>query len=131
MILRMRTRNIWILIIIMVLMLLGVLFLSDKISESGLIEPVNDSVVEDIIGQNGNLDKCYVPENGPCKANFKRYFFDTSEDKCKEFSGCYPLIFETLEECKDSCELRFEPPVCGNGICESGEDENNCLEDCE
>jgi|TARA_Y100000310_G_scaffold264017_1_gene274531 hypothetical protein len=37
-------------IILVVIILFGILFLSDKISDSRLIEPVNDSIVEELFG---------------------------------------------------------------------------------
>ena len=68
-------------------------------------EPVeSQSLVE---SQTLVTSKCeLVPEAGPCKAYFKKYYFDKSEGKCKEFvwGGCGGVVpFETLEECK-SCE---------------------------
>ena len=50
--------------------------------------------------------KCsQVGETGPCKALFKKYYFDKTEKKCKEFiwGGCDGVVpFQTLEECQ-SC----------------------------
>ncbi|MBL7815919.1 MAG: BPTI/Kunitz domain-containing protein [Saprospiraceae bacterium] len=50
--------------------------------------------------------KCkQVGDAGPCLAAFKRYYFDATERKCKEFTwgGCNGVVpFETLEECQ-SC----------------------------
>ena len=43
------------------------------------------------------------PNVGPCNAAFVRYYFDTAEGKCKEFTwgGCAGVVpFETLEECQ-------------------------------
>ena len=44
-----------------------------------------------------------IPNEGPCNAAFVRYYFDTAENKCKEFTwgGCDGVVpFETLEECE-------------------------------
>ncbi|KKQ37504.1 MAG: Kunitz/bovine pancreatic trypsin inhibitor domain protein [Candidatus Woesebacteria bacterium GW2011_GWA1_37_7] len=53
--------------------------------------------------------RCYLdPETGPCKAFFKRYYYDINDSKCKEFTwgGCNGIVpFETLEECRTLCEL--------------------------
>jgi Kunitz/Bovine pancreatic trypsin inhibitor domain len=50
--------------------------------------------------------KCsQVGETGSCKALFKKYYFDKTEKKCKEFiwGGCEGVVpFQTLEECQ-SC----------------------------
>jgi hypothetical protein len=46
------------------------------------------------------------PDPGFCKAYIKRYYYDQTEKKCKEFiwGGCDGVVpFETLEECKQ-CE---------------------------
>lgn len=51
------------------------------------------------------VGKCsQIPEAGPCKAAFKKYYFDRKEKKCKEFTwgGCNGVVpFETLEECQN------------------------------
>ena len=65
----MRTRNIVLLIIIVILVLFGILFLSDKIFDSGLIEPVNGPVVEGVGVVCGNDDDCpsdYGCNKGKC-----------------------------------------------------------------
>lgn len=46
------------------------------------------------------------PESGPCKAMFKRYYYDKEDKKCKEFiwGGCDGVVpFETMEECEKQC----------------------------
>lgn len=52
-------------------------------------------------------DRCQLePEAGPCYALHKRYYYDRTEKRCKEFSwgGCEGVVpFETLEACK-ACE---------------------------
>lgn len=52
------------------------------------------------------LTKCSQKgETGPCKALVKKYYFDPTEKKCKEFiwGGCDGVVpFQTLEECQ-SC----------------------------
>ena len=40
-------RGYWI-VIILIIVLFGILFFSDKIFDGGLIEPVNDSIVEEV-----------------------------------------------------------------------------------
>ena len=48
------------------------------------------------------------PDSGPCEAAITKYYYDSSEDKCKEFiyGGCQGTIpFDTLEECIE-CECR-------------------------
>jgi hypothetical protein len=45
-----------------------------------------------------------TPDPGPCKAFFKRYYFDAAEGKCKEFiwGGCDGVVpFETLLSCQE------------------------------
>lgn len=48
--------------------------------------------------------KCALePQVGPCNAAFRKYYFDQTEKKCKEFTwgGCAGVVpFETLEECQ-------------------------------
>ena len=50
--------------------------------------------------------KCnQIGKAGPCKAYFKKYYYDKTEKKCKEFiwGGCDGVVpFQTLEECQ-SC----------------------------
>lgn len=46
------------------------------------------------------------PNAGDCEAHIKKYYFDKSEGKCKEFfwGGCQGVVpFETMEEC-ESCK---------------------------
>ena len=48
-----------------------------------------------------------LPESGPCKARFTRYYFDQVERVCKTFTwgGCDGVVpFNTLEECREACE---------------------------
>ncbi len=49
-------------------------------------------------------DRCQlIPETGPCRAYFIKYYYDKNEKKCKEFvwGGCEGVVpFNTLEECK-------------------------------
>ncbi|KKQ37129.1 MAG: Proteinase inhibitor I2 [Candidatus Woesebacteria bacterium GW2011_GWA1_37_7] len=53
--------------------------------------------------------RCYMnPDVGPCKALFKRYYYDINDSKCKEFTwgGCNGVVpFETIEECQTLCEF--------------------------
>lgn len=39
-------------------------------------------------------------------------------------------LFATLSDCQSNCFAPPPLPVCGNGICESNEDTQNCLSDC-
>ena len=44
-------------------------------------------------------------DTGPCFAAFRKYYYDKTEKKCKEFiwGGCNGVVpFQTLEECQ-SC----------------------------
>ncbi|MBS3082091.1 BPTI/Kunitz domain-containing protein [Candidatus Pacearchaeota archaeon] len=47
------------------------------------------------------------PESGTCKAIFERYYFDSSENICKQFiwGGCGGVVpFKTIEDCQKVCE---------------------------
>ncbi len=53
------------------------------------------------------------PDPGFCKGHFEEFYFDAQSGTCKTFfwGGCQGSVpFETLEECKKSCEL----PLGGN-----------------
>jgi hypothetical protein len=55
-------------------------------------------------------DCSLLPDPGPCKALFKKYYYDQNEKKCKQFNwgGCDGVVpFETLEDCQKKCS-------CGN-----------------
>lgn len=46
------------------------------------------------------------PDPGMCRAYMPRYYYDSTEKKCKEFiyGGCQGNVpFETLEECQRAC----------------------------
>jgi hypothetical protein len=46
------------------------------------------------------------PNPGPCEAAIIRYYYDQTENKCKEFiwGGCAGVVpFETLQECQQKC----------------------------
>ncbi len=51
--------------------------------------------------------KCSLkPETGPCKAFFKKYYYDADNKTCKSFiwGGCGGLVpFDTLEDCNKTC----------------------------
>lgn len=53
-------------------------------------------------------ERCYEkPDTGMCKALFYKYYYNQKEGKCESFvwGGCRGNIpFETLKECKSSCE---------------------------
>jgi hypothetical protein len=101
----MRTRNIVLLIIIIILVLFGILFLSDKISDSGLIEPVNgpfrgfscskdsDCALQQIIaccgGESYYHDSCFNVDYKP-----------TTKTKSCEGQGCSKVL--NAQSCK--CE---------------------------
>jgi len=47
-----------------------------------------------------------IPDVGPCKARIPKYYFDKTDQKCKEFfwGGCNGVVpFETLTECNKKC----------------------------
>jgi len=52
--------------------------------------------------------KCRLkPDPGPCKGAFTMYYFDKTEQQCKEFTwgGCHGTVpFETMEECQACLE---------------------------
>lgn len=48
-----------------------------------------------------------VPDPGPCKAAFRRFYFDQSTQRCRDFiwGGCGGVVpFETRRECRTACE---------------------------
>ena len=54
------------------------------------------------------IDICLLPkEPGLCMAYFERYYYDSSDQKCKKFvyGGCMAKRnnFETLEDCQSTC----------------------------
>lgn len=56
--------------------------------------------------EQNHKDCSLVPDPGPCKALFKKYYFDQKEKKCKEFiyGGCNGVVpFETLADCQKKC----------------------------
>jgi hypothetical protein len=67
-------------------------------------QAVVDSKEEEPAKLGINENRCtLVPDPGPCKAFFTKYYYDQSEKKCKEFSwgGCDGVVpFDTLEECE-------------------------------
>jgi hypothetical protein len=47
-----------------------------------------------------------IPEKGPCKALFKRYYFDQGTRTCESFTwgGCQGVVpFATLVDCESAC----------------------------
>jgi len=60
--------------------------------------------------QGKKTNRCsLIPESGPCKALFTKYYYDKTEKKCKEFNwgGCEGVVpFETLEECQKECNCK-------------------------
>lgn len=63
---------------------------------------------------NDNIEKIdsrceLIPEHGPCKANFTKYFFDKNSNECGTFfyGGCAGVVpFDSLAECKTICEKK-------------------------
>ncbi|XP_049527435.1 BPTI/Kunitz domain-containing protein-like [Dermacentor silvarum] len=55
------------------------------------------------------------PEKGPCNESYTHYYFNTQNKTCQEFiyGGCEGNVnnYETIEECRVSCELRPRP-IC-------------------
>ena len=53
-------------------------------------------------------DICYLePDSGECDAAFPMYYFNSQYQQCDIFSwgGCNGVVlFESLEECQDTCE---------------------------
>lgn len=61
------------------------------------------------------------PDPGICKAYMPRYYFDESEDTCKEFiwGGCGGTVpFETLESCIEACEKGKNSKVVDYSLCQ-------------
>lgn len=74
---------------------------TESISPS--VIPTSASAVTDVIPENCELQ----PAPGTCFANMRRYYFDTLDGSCTEFiwGGCDGTVpFETLEDCKTTCE---------------------------
>ena len=55
-------------------------------------------------------DRCELePQGGPCYGLFPKYYYDTSEKKCKVFTwgGCEGVVpFDSLEECENKCHCK-------------------------
>ena len=79
----------------------------------------------ELIGQEESVNEvarmkpffCYLPsETGPCKAGFRRYYYDHKKDKCLKFTygGCRGNRnnFKTMEECNERCGS--VPKKCGS-----------------
>ncbi len=70
--------------------------------------------------------ECYMPGQEMC-AQVITYGMDGAGN-CKEFgSSCLPPGWKKVDRCPRPGEGRA---YCGNGICEIGEDQNNCHDDC-
>nr|ACY68698.1 Kunitz-type serine protease inhibitor isoform 2 [Parasuta nigriceps] len=75
------------------LLLLGLLTLWE------ILTPVSSTVRPDF---------CYLPDDsGPCKHNFKAFYYNAKQRKCLEFlyGGCEGNAnnFRTIEECQRTC----------------------------
>lgn len=61
-------------------------------------------------------EKCKLkPDPGTCMAYIPGYYFSESENACKEFiwGGCEGVVpFDTLEECKETCEKEINNDDC-------------------
>lgn len=62
---------------------------------------------------NRNLpEKCsLIPDRGPCKGLFWKYYYNAKTKKCEEFvyGGCNGVVpFETKEECESLCKNKKE-----------------------
>ncbi len=47
-----------------------------------------------------------IPDTGPCRAMFTKYFFNQNSSKCESFTwgGCQGVVpFQSLQDCKNSC----------------------------
>ena len=63
-------------------------------------------IVSGCCKESNHKDCSLIPDPGPCKAAFKKYYYDQKEKKCKEFiyGGCNGVVpFQTLEDCKKKC----------------------------
>ncbi|CAC5359429.1 unnamed protein product [Mytilus coruscus] len=66
--------------------------------------------IHDIEGRSEPIrDPCYLPKKtGPCRAAFRRYFYDANTGNCKSFiyGGCRGNgnNFKSVKECKRTCE---------------------------
>jgi hypothetical protein len=58
-------------------------------------------------GKDQNHPDCYlIPDSGPCKGSFTKYYFDKTEKKCAPFiwGGCGGVVpFQTFVECNNKC----------------------------
>lgn len=70
-------------------------------------EPPNPAIPDGFVNISSDTKCILKPETGPCKALFKRYYFNPKHGECASFiwGGCGGVVpFETLEECKKTCE---------------------------
>jgi len=52
-------------------------------------------------------EKCYKKgKTGMCRGYFKKYNFNIKTKKCEKYiyGGCGEVVFNTLNECKQTCE---------------------------
>ncbi len=78
---------------------MGRIYATDaKVSE----DSQKDEVIKDMKA------RCSLkPESGPCKALYRKYYFDSESKKCKNFGwgGCDGVVpFDSGEDCKELCE---------------------------
>ena len=71
----------------------------DKLMERGwAINPDKDRISSQLCS--------LIPDPGPCKAAFTKYYFDTETNTCQMFTwgGCDGIVpFDTIERCKYLC----------------------------
>ena len=107
----MRIRNILLWIIIIVLILLGVFFLSDMIFETGLIEPVNGSFIGDV--------GLICGSSADCPSGHLRYSCTNDNERCPSYISYNCKDRKCIEEIGGSeapcfiCEKG-----CLDGVCE-------------
>jgi len=83
-----------------------------------------------------NVYNCQRDCAGTCGDNICNNYFGENPVNCPQdcqgYCGdgiCNPY-YENQNSCPLDCGQPQQQPVCGNGICEAGEDENNCPQDC-
>lgn len=69
-------------------------------------------------------------DSGPCYGNFRRFYFDISKNKCKQFfyGGCLgnKNRFHTLAQCLRACKARKPLPITPLDRCAMKKDQGPC-----